>query len=124
MISHVAQPEIWFVTGSQHLYGPEAIKQVTANSQQIAQALNASPRLPLKIVFKPVLTRPEEIRSLCLEANNTANCAGLICWMHTFSPAKMWIGGLSVLQKPLAHLHTQFNRDLPWNSIDTTASAT
>jgi L-arabinose isomerase len=118
MISHAAQPEIWFVTGSQHLYGPEALKQVAANSQQIAQGLDASPRLPLKVVFKPVLTRPEEIRALCLEANNTANCAGLICWMHTFSPAKMWIGGLAVLQKPLAHLHTQFNRDLPWNSID------
>ncbi len=76
MISHATQPEIWFVTGSQHLYGPEVLKQVAANSQQIAQALDASPRIPLKVVFKPVLTRPEEIRALCLEANNTQNCAG------------------------------------------------
>ncbi len=102
MISQVTQPEIWFVTGSQHLYGDEALKQVAANSQNIAQALDASPRIPLKVVFKPILTTPEEIRALCLEANNAENCAGLICWMHTFSPAKMWIGGLNVLHKALA----------------------
>ena len=110
--------EIWFITGSQHLYGEEALKQVAANSQKIVAELNATSRLPLKLVFKPILTRPEEIRALCLEASHTANCAGLILWMHTFSPSKMWIGGLSVLRKPVLHLHTQFNRDLPWSEID------
>ena len=111
-------PEIWFVTGSQHLYGPGPLKQVAANSKKIAYALGASKRIPLKVVFKALLTTPDEIRALCLEANHSANCAGLILWMHTFSPAKMWIGGLSALRKPFAHLHTQFNRDLPWGEID------
>ncbi|RYX84894.1 L-arabinose isomerase [bacterium] len=110
--------EIWFVTGSQHLYGPETLKQVAAHSQQIAEGLDASGKLPLKVVFKPIVTTPEEIRALCLEATNTPECGGVITWMHTFSPAKMWIGGLSVLTKPLLHLHTQFNRDLPWGEID------
>ena len=118
MISNTNPSEVWFVTGSQHLYGEAALKQVAANSQTIAAALDASARIPVKVVFKPILTRPEEIRALCLEANNAPQCAGLICWMHTFSPAKMWIGGLSVLAKPIAHLHTQFNRDLPWAAID------
>src|SRR5262245_24066921 len=110
--------EIWYVTGSQHLYGDEALKQVAENSRKIVEALNSSGRLPVKLVFKPILTRPEEVRSLCLEANNAANCAGLVLWMHTFSPSKMWIGGLSDLRKPFMHLHTQFNRDLPWAEID------
>ena len=110
--------EVWFVTGSQHLYGPETLRQVAANSQVIAAALDAAPDIPVKIVFKPVLTDPAAVRSLCIEANSTPNCVGLILWMHTFSPAKMWIGGLSALRKPFAHLHTQFNRDLPWSEID------
>ncbi len=110
--------EIWFVTGSQHLYGPETLKQVAENSQQIAKALNDSPRIPVKVVFKPVLTDAAAIRKLCLEAGSDPTCAGLILWMHTFSPAKMWIGGLSNLRKPVCHLHTQFNRDLPWGTID------
>lgn len=110
--------EIWFVTGSQHLYGEAALRQVAAHSQQIAEGLDASPRIPVQVVFKPILTTPEEIRALCLEANNSPRCAGLITWMHTFSPAKMWIGGLSILNKPFLHLHTQFNRDLPWAEID------
>ncbi|HEY7088160.1 MAG TPA: L-arabinose isomerase [Tepidisphaeraceae bacterium] len=110
--------EIWYITGSQHLYGDEALKQVAENSRKIVEALNSSGRLPVKLVFKPILTRPEEVRSLCLEANNAANCAGLVLWMHTFSPSKMWIGGLSDLRKPFMHLHTQFNRDLPWSQID------
>jgi L-arabinose isomerase len=112
------KPEIWFITGSQHLYGEGPLKQVAANSQKIVAELNTTGRLPLDLVFKPILTRPEEIRSLCLEANSAANCAGVILWMHTFSPSKMWIGGLSLLRKPMLHLHTQFNRDLPWASID------
>jgi L-arabinose isomerase len=115
---HLTSPEIWFITGSQHLYGPETLQQVAVNSQKIVEALNASKRLPLKIVFKPVLKTPEEIRQLCLEANHAANCAGLVLWMHTFSPSKMWIGGLTQLAKPFLHLHTQFNRDLPWDKID------
>jgi L-arabinose isomerase len=114
----LTSPEIWFVTGSQHLYGPGPLKQVAANSKKIAYALGASKRIPLKVVFKALLTTPDEIRALCLEANHSANCAGLILWMHTFSPAKMWIGGLSALRKPFVHLHTQFNRDLPWGEID------
>ncbi len=110
--------EIWYITGSQHLYGVETLRQVAANSQKIVEELNGSRRLPLKLVVKPTLTRTEEIRALCLEANNAPNCAGLILWMHTFSPSKMWIGGLSALRKPFLHLHTQFNRDLPWSEID------
>jgi L-arabinose isomerase len=110
--------EIWFLTGSQHLYGPETLKQVAAHSQQIAQSLDASPNIPLRVIFKPIVTTPEEIRAVCLDATNSPQCGGVIAWMHTFSPAKMWIGGLSVLTKPLLHLHTQFNRDLPWSEID------
>ena len=111
-------PEIWFFTGSQHLYGEGPLKQVASNSQKIVDELNASKKLPLKIVCKPVLTRPEEIRAACLEANSAPECGGVIFWMHTFSPSKMWIGGLSVLRRPVLHLATQFNRDLPWAEID------
>ena len=110
--------EAWFVTGSQHLYGQETLDQVAAHSQQISRHLSESPAIPVKIVFKPVLTTPESIYQLCLDANSTPNCIGLITWMHTFSPAKMWIPGLKLLQKPFAHLHTQFNRELPWSTID------
>jgi L-arabinose isomerase len=111
-------PEIWFITGSQHLYGQETLQQVAAHSRQMVQELNASERLPLKLAIQPVLTRPDEIRTLCLRANNEPACGGLILWMHTFSPSKMWIGGLRSLVKPFLHLHTQFNRDLPWSEID------
>ncbi|MDH7605828.1 MAG: L-arabinose isomerase, partial [Melioribacter sp.] len=110
--------EAWFITGSQHLYGEQTLKQVAQDSQTIVDELNKSNKLPFKIIFKPVLTTPEAIYDLCLEANNNKNCVGLIMWMHTFSPAKMWIGGLNVLIKPFVHLHTQFNRDIPWDSID------
>jgi L-arabinose isomerase len=110
--------EVWFITGSQHLYGPEALAQVAEHSQEIARALAASPSIPVRVVFKPVLTTTEEIRALALEANAAPNCIGLVAWMHTFSPAKMWIGGLKTLNKPLAHLHTQYNRDIPWSEID------
>ncbi len=112
------QREIWFLTGSQHLYGPKALEQVARNSQHIAAALDGSGRLPAKLVWKPVLTGPEAIQDVMLEANAEARCIGVVTWMHTFSPAKMWIGGLTRLQKPLAHLHTQFNRELPWAEID------
>ena len=110
--------EVWFVTGSQHLYGEAALKQVAANSRSVVEGLNASGRLPVRVLFKPIVTTPQSILEVCREANSAANCAGLILWMHTFSPAKMWIAGLTALQKPFAHLHTQFNRDLPWSTID------
>lgn len=110
--------EVWFVTGSQHLYGEETLKQVAEHSQQIARALDGAAVIPVKVIFKPVLKTPDEIYQLCQEVNTAKNCIGIIAWMHTFSPAKMWIGGLKVLQKPLLHLHTQFNRDIPWKDID------
>ena len=116
--SSLKQFEVWFVTGSQHLYGPKTLDQVRLNSTTIADAFNASENIPVSIVFKPVVKTPAEITELCKEANNEAQCIGLICWMHTFSPAKMWITGLLSLQKPFVHLHTQFNRDLPWGDID------
>jgi len=118
MLTDLKQFEVWFVTGSQHLYGPEALKQVAANSKKIAEALNESAAISCKVVFKPVVTTPQEISTLCAEANVAKKCVGIITWMHTFSPAKMWIAGLKALQKPFLHLHTQFNRDLPWSSID------
>lgn len=110
--------EVWFVTGSQHLYGEETLKQVAEHSKTIAGSLNDAKDIPVKVVFRPTVKSPEEIYATCQEANTTANCIGIIAWMHTFSPAKMWIGGLRILQKPLVHLHTQFNRDIPWSTID------
>ena len=110
--------EFWFVTGSQHLYGPETLEQVAEHSSAMAAALDSDTSIPGKVVFKPVVKTPDEIARLCSEANNDEKCAGIITWMHTFSPAKMWIAGLSILRKPLLHLHTQFNRDIPWDGID------
>lgn len=110
--------EVWLVTGSQHLYGADTLKQVADHSQKIAESFNKSRHIPVTIVFKPVVKTPEEIYNLCAEANRNNNCIGIIAWMHTFSPAKMWINGLKILHKPLCHLHTQFNRDIPWSSID------
>lgn len=110
--------EVWFITGSQHLYGPETLKQVATHSKEIAAALNDSPAIPVRIVFKPVVKTPEEIDAVCREANNAASCIGLVTWCHTFSPSKMWINGLKALRKPLVHLHTQHNRDIPWGEID------
>ncbi|HNX94512.1 MAG TPA: L-arabinose isomerase, partial [Holophaga sp.] len=112
------QHEIWFVTGSQHLYGPETLEQVAAHSKEVAQALDSAAAIPTRIVFKPILTTPDAIAELCQAANQSANCAGIITWMHTFSPAKMWIRGLSLLKKPFLHLHTQHNRDIPWSTMD------
>src|SRR5919199_2918038 len=118
MSNTLEQFEAWFVTGSQHLYGEETLRQVADHSRHIAQALSDAPSMPVRVVFKPVVTTPEAIRALCLEANAADACVGLIAWMHTFSPAKMWIGGLNALHKPLVHLHTQFNREIPWAGID------
>ncbi len=112
------QYDVWFVTGSQHLYGEEALRQVAADATEIAQALTSSRDLAANVVFKPIVTTPEQIASVCAEANRDDRCIGLITWMHTFSPAKMWIAGLSTLRKPFVHLHTQFNRDIPWGDID------
>ncbi len=110
--------EVWFVTGSQHLYGPGPLKQVAAHSAEIAAALSGSSRIPYPIIYKALVTTPDEITKLCEDANQAPNCAGLVLWMHTFSPSKMWIRGLNLLRKPFLHLHTQYNRDLPWNEID------
>jgi L-arabinose isomerase len=110
--------EVWFVTGSQSLYGAETLKKVAANSQRMAATLNGAKSVPVQVVFKPVLVTPDAIAQLCREANNASNCIGLICWMHTFSPAKMWIAGLTSLRKPFLHLHTQANREIPWGAID------
>jgi L-arabinose isomerase len=110
--------EVWFVAGSQHLYGPEALKDVKAHSTAIARALSTSMQIPVKIMCKPVMTSSDSIHQLCLDANGSKNCVGLITWMHTFSPARMWIAGLRLLNKPFLHLHTQFNEELPWANID------
>jgi len=118
MIDDLKKFEVWFVTGSQHLYGEETLKKVAEHSQVIAKSFNDAANIPVTIVYKPTVKTPEEIYSTCMEANTARNCIGIIAWMHTFSPAKMWINGLKILQKPLCHLHTQFNRDIPWNEID------
>ncbi|MBC8034512.1 MAG: L-arabinose isomerase, partial [Chitinophagaceae bacterium] len=110
--------EAWFLTGSQHLYGEETLRQVEENARTIATFLNDAGHMPIRIVFKAVVKTPEEIFRVCQEANVAENCLGIITWMHTFSPSKMWIAGLKTLQKPMAHLHTQFNRDIPWGTID------
>ena len=110
--------EVWFFTGSQHLYGPETLAQVERDSRAVVDGLNASGRLPIRVVFRAVVKTPEEISAALREADATPRCIGIIAWMHTFSPARMWIGALSRLRKPLCHLHTQFGRDIPWKSID------
>jgi len=110
--------EIWFFTGSQDLYGEQTLRQVAQQSTEVAQALDASTEVPARIVWKPVLKDSDSIRRAMLEANSDDNVLGVITWMHTFSPAKMWINGLKALQKPLLHLHTQANVELPWDSID------
>ncbi|MDX2303790.1 MAG: L-arabinose isomerase [Microscillaceae bacterium] len=110
--------EIWLITGSQHLYGEETLEKVANHAQEIALVLDQNKAIPVKVIFKPVLTTPEAIYQWMLEANASPHCVGLVAWMHTFSPAKMWINGLKILQKPLLHLHTQFNSEIPWSEID------
>ncbi|RPJ19017.1 MAG: L-arabinose isomerase [Chloroflexi bacterium] len=112
------QYEVWFVTGSQHLYGPKTLEQVAEHSKEIAAFFDNSSQCRVEVVFKPVLTTPDAILELCLKANSSKYCIGLLTWMHTFSPAKMWIAGLSLLKKPFLHLHTQYNREIPWSEID------
>jgi len=108
--------EFYFVTGSQDLYGAETLRKVDEHSKAMVEALD--PKLPCKLIWKSVVKGPDAILALVREANSNPNCAGIITWMHTFSPSKMWIAGLTQLAKPLCHLHTQFNRDIPWDSID------
>ncbi|MFG2040988.1 L-arabinose isomerase, partial [Dactylosporangium sp. NPDC048998] len=110
--------EIWFLTGSQGLYGPETLEQVASQSRQIAAALDEASGIGPRVVWKPVLTSAGDILRVCLEAGNDPNVVGVIAWMHTFSPAKMWIAGLDALRTPLLHLHTQANVALPWADID------
>src|SRR6185437_5639465 len=110
--------ELWFVVGSQHLYGPEVLREVEDHARKIAERLSASSHIPLKVLCQPVMTSSDSIHRLFLDANSATHCVGVIVWMHTFSPARMWVAGLQSLQKPLLHLHTQFNQDLPWSTID------
>ncbi len=117
-MNNLSNKEVWFITGSQHLYGPETLQQVAENSSEIVKSLDASKDISVKIVFKPTVKTTEEIYETLTAANQENNCIGVITWMHTFSPAKMWIRGLTALQKPLLHLHTQFNRDIPWETMD------
>ena len=115
MLGHL---EVWLVTGSQEMYGPATLLQVEAHAREVAAGLDARPEIPVRVVHKEVAVSPGSIRRVALEANAADACVGVIAWMHTFSPAKMWIAGLRALQKPLLHLHTQFNRELPWSEID------
>lgn len=117
MINH-KNKKVWFVTGSQHLYGEETLKQVANHVSIIAQNLNANAPIAVPIVEKGVVTTPDDIQKVCIAANADPNCIGIVVWMHTFSPAKMWIQGLNILSKPLCHLHTQFNAEIPWDRID------
>src|SRR5687767_15012418 len=114
----VNNPEVWFLTGSQSLYGPETLAQVAEQSRDIAGRLGTAADLPVDVVWKPVLLDAGAIHRQVLEANSAPDCVGVIAWMHTFSPAKMWIAGLDALQKPLLHLHTQAGMSLPWSTID------
>lgn len=110
--------EVWFITGSQHLYGTKTLMEVDEHSAKIVDFFNQREEIKVKIVFKPVVKSSEEILQVCSEANHNSKCIGLITWMHTFSPAKMWVRGLSILNVPILHLHTQFNRDIPFATID------
>src|SRR5690242_7702104 len=114
----LAELEAWLVTGSQELYGPATLRQVEEHAREVAAGLDAADAIPVRVVHREVATSSDSIRRVVLEANGSDACVGVIAWMHTFSPAKMWIAGLRALQKPLLHLHTQFNRDLPWAEID------
>ncbi|WP_277206455.1 L-arabinose isomerase [Vibrio misgurnus] len=112
------QKQVWFVTGSQHLYGPKVLDSVAHNSAAIIAGLNSAPGISVAITNQGTVKTPDEILAVCRAANNDPDCIGLMLWMHTFSPAKMWITGLSQLNKPFLHLHTQFNAALPWDEID------
>ena len=112
------QFEVWLVAGSQEMYGSEVLRRVEEHAREIAASLDVEGSVPVRVLLKGVATSPEAILAAMREANAETTCVGVVAWMHTFSPAKMWIAGLAALRKPLLHLHTQFNRDLPWAEID------
>ena len=114
----MSEKQLWFITGSQHLYGDEALQRVADNGQIVARALSDSSAIPLTVTWMPVVTTAAEAARVLRDASGDPRCAGVITWMHTFSPAKMWIEGLTRLSKPHLHFHTQFNRDLPWDGIN------
>ncbi len=117
-MKNLKQYEVWFITGSQHLYGVEILKNVGVHAEEIAKYFDNHSDIPVNVLYKSVVTTPDEIQNILMEANNTKSCIGLILWMHTFSPAKMWINGLKMLNKPFVHLHTQYNAEIPWSAID------
>ena len=117
-MSNTKKYTFWFVTGSQDLYGEETLKQVALDSKEMVNGLNDVEGIKYEIIYKPTVRNAKEIYDVCLAANNDESCAGIITWMHTFSPAKMLIRGLSILNKPQLHFHTQFNRDIPWDTMD------
>ena len=118
MVKAFENLEVWFITGAQLLYGGDAVVQVDGHSKEMVDGLNNSGRLPIKVVYKGTANSSKEVVDLFSAANNDKKCVGVITWMHTFSPAKMWIHGLQILHKPLLHLHTQYNAEIPWNDID------
>lgn len=117
-MSQLKKYEFWFIVGSQNLYGEDVLKTVDKHSQIMVDSFNSSENIPCTVIFKPVVRNSDEIYKVITEANNDSKCAGIITWMHTFSPSKMWIRGLNALQKPLLHINTQFGRDIPWENID------
>ena len=118
MINAFNQYEVWFVTGAQLLYGGDAVKVVDGHSIEMVKGLNESGNLPVKVVYKGTANSSKEVETVFKAANNNDKCIGVITWMHTFSPAKMWIHGLLQLRKPLMHLHTQYNKEIPWDTMD------
>ena len=118
MIKAFEQFEVWFITGAQLLYGGDAVKQVDGHSKEMVDGLNNSGLLPIKVIYAGTANSSKEIVDVMLRANNEKRCIGVITWMHTFSPAKMWIKGLQLLNKPLLHLHTQYNQQIPWDTMD------
>ena len=118
MVKAFENLEVWFVTGAQLLYGGDAVVQVDGHSKIMVDGLNESGRLPIKVVYKGTANSSKEVADIFAQANNDKKCVGIITWMHTFSPAKMWIHGLQILHKPLLHLHTQFNAEIPWDTMD------
>src|SRR2546421_10767710 len=117
-MTRLADHALWFVTGSQHLYGEAVLREVDDHARRIAACLDEAPAIPVRIVAQPVVTNPDEIARVLQAADAAPDCIGVVAWRDTFSPAKMWIAGLTTLRKPLVHLHTQYYRDLPWSEID------
>jgi L-arabinose isomerase len=117
-MNNLKKYEVWFITGSQHLYGEQVLRNVAAHAEEIAKSFDCNTTVPVTIKYKAVVKTPEEILTVFRQANNEVSCIGLVLWMHTFSPAKMWINSLKILSKPFVHLHTQYNAEIPWNEID------